>query len=665
MNAVTFLSHRVDIGIFLILIGLNIYLGRCVIKHKRPGLRHPSFVFIISGVFAMAGIWFAEYSAANEREKIHQWIAGFAPVFAHELETMGHDKIGPQTPADDPLYLAMIEREKAWLGINPSIANIYTYRRLADGRIVFIVDSETDYDRNGRFEGDREQRTANGAPCATPTQQALLALDGRPGLGTEIISDPWGTWISFEQPMIDRHGRVDAVLGMDFPAAEWVHRILYARATSLFIAAILVLILVSVSVLVTLMRAEISQRTRIEKELVQAKEAAEQANRAKSEFLAHLSHELRTPMTSILGFSDLLLDTPLTEEQREFTVTLRKSGAALITLLNNILDLSKIEANQTQLESIPFSLAEIVDDVTSMLKPGTTTKKLAFTIENQAGDISIIGDPTRFRQVLINLLHNAIKFTRKGGVTLRIEWSNDILRCDVIDTGIGIPPDRLANLFQGFTQADASITRRFGGTGLGLVISRELIRLMGGTLTVESESDHGTTFTIRVPAPRHDAPLSTSGSAAPISAPELPASPGKSGHLLLVEDNITNRRLFAVMLGKLGYTFDVAVNGKEAIALFPRRHYHAILMDCEMPELDGFEATREIRAMEKAGGNTRRVPIIAVTANAMAGTRAKCLDVGMDHYLTKPLRLEILGDTLSSLVELPVATGAPASSSSP
>ncbi len=662
MNAVTFLSHRVDIGVFLILIGLILYLGRCVIKHKRPGLRLPSFVFIISGVLAIAGVWLAEYSAVREREKIHQWIAGFAPVFAHGLETMGHHKMGPQTPPDDPQYLAMIERMKAWLKINPTIANIHTYRRLSDGRIVFIVDSEADYDHNGRFEGDRERRMANGAPYPTPTQHALRALDGHPGLSSDIISDPWGTWISFHQPMLDRAGRVEAVLGLDFPAAEWVHRILYARATSLFIAAVLVLILVAVSVLITLMRAEIGQRTKIERELVRAKELAEQSNQAKSEFLAHLSHELRTPMTSILGFSDLLLDTHLTEEQREFTLTLRKSGASLITLLNNILDLSKIEANQTKLESIPFSLAEIVDDVTSMLKPGTITKKLAFTVENQAGDINVIGDPTRFRQVLINLLHNAIKFTRKGGVTLRMEWSNDILRCDVIDTGIGIPPDRLANLFQGFTQADASITRRFGGTGLGLVISRELIRLMGGTLTVESESDHGTTFTIRVPAPQHDAPLSTSGSAAPISAPELPASPGKSGHVLLVEDNITNRRLFSTMLGKLGYTFDVAVNGKEAIALFPRRHYHAVLMDCEMPELDGFEATREIRAMETAGGNTRRVPIIAVTANAMAGTRAKCLDVGMDHYLTKPLRIEILGDTLSSLVELPVATDSPSGS---
>lgn len=497
MNSVTFLSDRIDVVVYLILIAAIMCFGARVIKHKRPGLRLPLFVFVMSGVFTFAGIWFAD--------------------------------------------------------------------------------------------------------------------------------------------------------------------ILDARAAGLLIAGMAVLSLVSISVLVTLMRAEINQRTELEKELVRTKEAAEQANRAKNEFLAHLSHELRTPMTSILGFGDLLLDTQLTEEQREFTVTLRKSGAALITLLNNILDLSKIEANQTKLESIPFSLAEIVEDVAGMLKPGTAAKKLVFTIENQAGDIHVIGDPTRFRQVLINLLHNAIKFTRKGGVTLRMEWKNGILRCDVIDTGIGIPPDTLATLFQEFTQADVSISRKYGGTGLGLVISRKLIQLMGGTLTVESKLDHGTTFTILVPAPRHEAPLPVSAPPAIVRPSEPPVSPGKSGHVLLVDDNTANLRLSSLMLGKLGYTFDVAVNGKEAIALFPRRHYHAVLMDCEMPELDGFATTREIRAMEKAGGNTRRVPIIAVTANAMIGTRTKCLDAGMDHYLTKPLRIETLSDTLASTTELPVVTGSPAS----
>lgn len=659
MNAVTFLSHRIDTVIFIILIAVAICLGSWVIKYKRPGLRLPLFVFIFTGVLTLIGSWFAEHSAATEREEIHQRIAGFATTFADELEHMGHDKIGPQTSADDPLYLAMIEREKAWLKSSPTIANLYTYRRLPDGRIAYIVDSETDYDHNSRFEGDREQRTANGALHTKPTEHMVRALEGHAGLDTNFTSDQWGTWISFAQPMIDEHGRVEAVLGMDFVAAKWVNDILYARATSLIITAIVILILVSVSVLVTLMRAEINQRTEIENELVRAKEAAEQANRAKSEFLAHLSHELRTPMTSILGFGDLLLDTPLTDEQREFTLTLRKSGTALITLLNNILDLSKIEANQTKLESIPFSITEIVEDVTGMFKPGTASKKLAFTIENQAGDINVVGDPTRFRQVLINLLHNAIKFTRKGGVTLRTEWSNDILRCDVIDTGIGIPPERLAILFQEFTQADASITRKYGGTGLGLVISRKLIQLMGGTVTVESKLDHGTTFTIRVPSPRHTAPLPSSAQPA-IRPSELHVSPGKSGHVLLVDDNTPNLRLSSLMLGKLGYTFDVAVNGKEAIALFPSRHYHAVLMDCEMPDIDGFEATREIRAIEKAGGNTRRVPIIAVTANAMTGTRTKCIEAGMDHYLTKPLRIDILSHTLSSIAELSATTDAPA-----
>jgi len=653
MNSVTFLSHRIDVVIFTVLIALTIWLGRFAITHKRPGLRLPAVVFIISGVLTLAGIWLADYSGASERNEIGQRFGSLAPTLAYELESMGHNKIGPQTPADNPLYLALIERQKAWLKINSAVANIYTYRRLADGRIVVLVDSETDYDRNGRFEGDRERRSAIGEPYATPTQNALRALDGHPRRDTEIISNPWGAWISVEQPMLDEHGRVEAVLGMDFPASEWVHAILYARATSLFVAGILVLILVSGSVLVTFMRAEINQRTDIEKELVRAKETAEQANRAKSEFLAHLSHELRTPMTSILGFGDLLLDTPLTEEQREFTVTLMKSGRSLVSLLNNILDLSKIEANQTKLESIPFSLPETIENVTRLLKTETAHKKLVLTIENRAGDLSLVGDPTRLRQVLINLVHNAIKFTRKGGVTVRTEWSAGILRCDVIDTGIGIPPDRLALLFKDFSQADTSITRRFGGTGLGLVISRKLIELMGGTLTVESIINSGSTFTIQVPAPRYEAPLPSSAPPALVTPSKPPVSPGKSGHVLLVDDNTANRRLCSVMLGKLGYTFDVAVNGHEAIHLYPLRHYHAVLMDCEMPELDGFEATRGIRAMEKTAGNSRRVPIIAVTANAMTGTHTKCLTADMDRYLTKPLRIETLRDALACFVEHP------------
>ncbi len=428
------------------------------------------------------------------------------------------------------------------------------------------------------------------------------------------------------------------------------------QATGLFIAAFLVLILVSVSVLVTLMRAEIDQRTEIEKQLVRAKESAEQANQAKSEFLAHLSHELRTPMNSIIGFGDLLLDTPLTPEQKEFTITIRKSGAALLTLLNNILDLSKIEANETKLESIPFYLPEVIEDVGNLLKPGIAKKRLVFNLQNHAGNINVIGDPTRLRQVLINLAHNAVKFTDKGSVTLRTEWDQGVLRCDVIDTGIGIPPEKLTLLFQQFAQADASITRRYGGTGLGLVISRELVRLMGGSVTVESKLEHGTTFTIRVPAPQAETPLPAASSPPRLGSPESPIPAGQSGHVLLVEDNIANRRLFSFMLGKLGYTFDVALNGKEAVVLFPRRPYHAVLMDCEMPEMNGFEATREIRAIEQANSNPRRVPIIAVTANAMTGTRDRCFAAGMDQYLTKPLRIEVLANALASANDHPTTT---------
>ncbi|MBW8782439.1 MAG: response regulator [Verrucomicrobia bacterium] len=653
MPASFILNYRIDTVVFCVLAILILWLGTRFMRHKQRGLRFPPFVFALAAALTAGGAWFAEFSGNLERAQIRQLVSGLAPTFANEMEMLGHAKISLQTPPDDPLYLTLIEREKTWLKLNPFVADIYTYRRLPDGKIVFIVDAETDYDHNGRYDTDREQRTRIGEPYETATANTLLALAGHPVFDTEIVTDQWGTWISFDQPMFDEHGNVEAVLGVDFPVNEWISAILRERATSLVIACIVLIILVAVSVLITLMRAEIEERTRIQRELLRAKEEAEKADHAKSEFLATMSHEIRTPMNSIIGFGDLLLDTPLTHEQHEYAATLKKSGQSLLALLNDILDLSKIEARQTRLESIPFSLLELLGDIAGLAEARTGEKKLTFTLENNTGELNLVGDPTRLRQVLLNLVSNAIKFTETGGVILRAGWTpiadrlHGILRFDIIDTGIGIPPEKLGFLFQKFAQADASTTRRYGGTGLGLVISRTLVQLMGGTLTVQSEAGRGSTFTVELPASLHQGPLPEAPAFASPPASSNAPSNGGSGTVLLVEDNLINRRLASLMLEKLGFGVEMAADGREALSLFSKREYYAVLMDCEMPELDGFEATRSIRTLEQTTGVVRRTPIIALTANAMQGTRQRCLEAGMDLYLTKPIRLEILRDALA------------------
>jgi hypothetical protein len=633
--------HLDSIGFIACSILAYVFFSR-VIQRKNAARRHLPLTTLCTFLMIVVGVLLAVRADRNERTEIRRLLSGMVPTYAYELESLGHAMLTADTPATDPRYRGMIAHEKTWIRLNPAIADIYTYRQLPDGRITIIVDSETDLNHDGIHAGTHKARAPTGYHYESTNEGNKRAI------------------IEFDHPMRTADGRIEATLRMVFSSETWNSQILYQRAQALLISFFVLFVILMSSTWIALMRIDVDNRHAISLDLEAAKQEAEKSNRAKSDFLANFSHEIRTPLNSIIGFGDLLLDTPLSPEQREYTVTLRKSGQALLSLLNNILDFSKIEANQTKLEAIPFSLTEIINDVASLLKAGITDKNLTFTIENRAGDIHLIGDPTRIRQVLTNLVHNAIKFTPKGCVTLRAEWSNNSLRCDIIDTGIGISPDKLKTLFHKFSQAEDSTTRHYGGTGLGLVISRELVRLMGGTLTVESKPDAGTTFTVCLPASRHDAPALQDAAPPHTHHSILTIKPGTAGHILLVEDNPTNRRLASVMLVKLGYTVDMAVNGHEAIARFAQTRYHAVLMDCEMPELDGFEATRGIRNQEKIKG-TPRVPIIAVTANVLKGTQQKCIDAGMDVYLTKPLRIGTIRDALASALRNPADHDVPPS----
>lgn len=557
--------------------------------------------------------------------------------------------------ADDvnlPEYQRLLRQLTKIRIVNPDLRFVYiTNLRLSDRKVVFLIDTEPPSSEDYLFPGEEYDEAPQEMKDMFSTGKAKLIGPYR---------DRWGYWISGLAPIKRDSGEIVGIIGMDIHAKRFIANVAGARLTGIIISFLLAVIGAGVGLIMQRNQMleltnealvdEVSQRKRAEQRLREAKRAAEQANQAKSEFLARMSHEIRTPMTVMLGIGDLLMDAELPKEQAELVELFRTTGDGLLRLINDILDLSKVEAGRLELECERFDLQELVEKSVAVMKLMVLEKnvKLLWAID-PGTPLWLKGDAAHLRQVVVNLLGNAVKFTDEGEVELAVRLAAKqpdddrvCLHFDVRDTGIGVPADKLEHIFERFAQADPSTTRRFGGTGLGLSICKSLVELMGGNISVQSVEGMGTTFTFSIVLEKCSPPADHESKRSWESCESgQDGTPEQNGRILLVEDSDAIQLLINYYLKNTGHVFEVARNGEAGLRKFAEGGFDIVFMDLEMPVMDGFDACKRMRRFERDNGRMP-TPIIALTAHAYDEYADRCAEVGFDALVTKPFHREDL-----------------------